>query len=172
MTMMTKKALIAACLVGASLLAGIGNLARAQQAGEQAQGPGLRERIGELYLLRLTRALDLTEEQTAKVYPLLTRSEKKKAEIQRKMGQDLRALREELAKTPPDDKELLALVGRVREARLAVRKGDEEAEAALDRILTPVQRAHYLIFNIEFLRNVGENLGRFRGGRPAIKRTP
>jgi len=172
MTTMTKKRLIAACLMGAALLAGGRTLARAGQTGEQTQGAGLRERIGELYLLRLTRALDLNEEQTAKVYPLLTRSEKHKAEIQRKMGQDLRALRDELAKTPPDDKELLALVGRIREARLAIRKADEEVEAALDRVLTPPQRARYLIFNIEFLRNVGENLGRIRAGRPLLKRTP
>ena len=172
MITMTKKRLIAACLMGVSLLAGFRTPARAGQSGEQAQRAGLRERIGELYLLRLTRALDLTEEQTAKVYPLLTRSEKQKAEIQRKMGQDLRALRAELAKTPPDDKELVALTGRIREARLAIRKGDEEVEAALDRVLTPVQRAQYLIFNIEFLRDVGENFGRIRAGRPLLKRTP
>jgi Spy/CpxP family protein refolding chaperone len=167
-----KGRLIAVCLMGISLLTGAVSLARAGQADEQTPRAGLRERIGELYLLRLTRVLDLTEEQTARVYPLLTRTEKKKAEIQRKMGLDVRALREELAKTPADDKALLALVGRIREARLSIRKGDEEAEVALDRVLTPDQRARYLIFNIEFLRNIGENLGRFRGGRPLLKRTP
>jgi Spy/CpxP family protein refolding chaperone len=166
------KRLVAACLMGAALIFGACSLARAGQASDPAQRAGLRERIGELYLLRLTRVLDLTEEQTAKIYPLLTRVEKHKAEIQRRMGEDLRALRDELAKTPPDDKELLALVERIREARQAIRKSDEEAEAALDRVLTPVQKARYLVFNIEFLRNVGENLGRLRGGRPAMKRTP
>jgi Spy/CpxP family protein refolding chaperone len=163
---------VAVCLMGAALMFGAWSLARPGQASDQAQRAGLRERIGELYLLRLTRVLDLTEQQTAKIYPLLTRSERHKAEIQRKMGQDLRALREEMDKTPPEDKELLALVNRIREARLAIRKSDEQTEAALDGILTPVQRARYLVFNIEFLRNVGENLGRIRAGRPALKRTP
>ena len=172
MTTMDIRRLTVACLAAASLMAAAGSQALAGQAEEQTPRAGLRERIGELYLLRLTRALDLTEEQTAKVFPLLTRAEKQKAEIQRRMGQDLRALRDELAKTPPDDRQLLSLAGRIREARLAIRKGDEDAEAALDRVLTPVQRARYLIFNIEFLRNVGENLGRFRAGRPLLKRTP
>ena len=60
----------------------------------------LRENISDLYLLRLTRALDLTEEQTAKLYPFLTRVEKEKAELQRRMGPDLRDLRGELAGAP------------------------------------------------------------------------
>jgi Spy/CpxP family protein refolding chaperone len=166
------KRLIAAFLLAAALTVGAWSLARAGQANDQGQRARLRERIGELYLLRLTRALDLTEEQAAQVYPLLTRAEKEKAEIQRGMGQDLRALREELAKTPPEDKALLSLVDRIREARRAIRKSDEKVEAELDRVLTPVQRARYLVFSVEFLRNVGENLGRARAGRPPLKRSP
>jgi Spy/CpxP family protein refolding chaperone len=172
MTRTPAKGLLAAGLLMAALMSGPSSRALAGQANDQGQRARLRERIGELYLLRLTRALDLTEEQAAKVYPLLTRAEKEKAEIQRRMGRDLRALREELAKTPPDDKALLSLVDEIREARRAIRKSDETVEADLDRILTPVQRARYLVFNIEFLRNVGENLGRGSAGRPTIKRSP
>ncbi len=172
MTTITTKRLIISCLMAVSLLAAVRTPAQAGQTGDQSQGLGLRERIGELYLIRLTRALDLTEEQTAKVYPLLTRTEKQKAEIQSKMGQDVRALRDELARSAPQEKELDALVEKIREERLLIRKMDEEAETGLDRVLTPVQRARYLVFNIEFLRNVGENLGRIRAGRPPLKRTP
>ncbi len=155
-----------------SLTLGAWSAALSAQAGEAPARARLRERISDLYLLRLTRALDLTEEQTAKLYPLWTRVEKEKAELQRRMGNDLRDLRAELAKTTPGEADLVGLVNRIREARLAIRQKDEESEAAVDRLLTPVQKARYLIFNIEFLRNVGENLGRARGSRPAIKRTP
>ncbi len=157
------------CLLGLALTAGSWQTLSAGQAPAQAPGVRLRERIGELYLLRLTRALDLTEEQTARVYPLLTRAEKEKAGIQRRMGQDLRALRAELALEAPRDGELATLVERIRQDRLLIKKTDEEVETAVDRVLTPVQRARYVIFNIEFLRNVGENLGRARG---PLKRTP
>lgn len=160
---------VSACLLGAALMAGGWQALGAGQASSQVPRGRLRERISELYLLRLTRALDLTEEQTAKVYPLLTRAEKEKAEIQRRMGQDLRALRDELAQTAPRNAELATLVERIRQDRLLVKRTDEEVETALDRVLTPVQRARYVIFNIEFLRNVGENLGRARG---PLKRTP
>jgi Spy/CpxP family protein refolding chaperone len=153
-------------------LAGLASFARGGQAAGPGQGAGLRERISDLYLVRLTRALDLTEEQTAKIYPLVTQSEKRKADLQRKMGLDLRNLRAELAKNPPDDKALLGLAGRIREARRLIRQSDEEVDAALEGLLTPVQQARYLIFNVEFLRNVGENLGRARGGPGYLKRTP
>ena len=74
----------------------------------------LRERISDLYLLRLTRALELTEEQTARLYPVLTRAEKEKADLQRRMGLDLRDLRAELAKTPPKEATALLLADRIR----------------------------------------------------------
>ncbi|MGZ5422994.1 MAG: hypothetical protein ACXWGZ_00340 [Candidatus Aminicenantales bacterium] len=84
----------------------------------------------------------------------------------------VRARPAELAKTPPGEADLPGLVDRIREARRAIRRKDEEVEAALDGVLTPVQRARYLIFNVEFLRSVGENLGRARGTRAPFKRTP
>jgi Spy/CpxP family protein refolding chaperone len=132
----------------------------------------IRENISNLYLLRLTRALDLTEEQTAKLYPLLTRVEKEKAGIQRRMGKDLQDLRAELAKTGAGEQRVLELVARVRDARLAIRQKDDEVEGVLDGVLTPVQRARYLVFTVDFLRSIGQNLEKARGLRAPIKRTP
>jgi Spy/CpxP family protein refolding chaperone len=132
----------------------------------------IRENISNLYLLRLTRALDLTEEQTAKLYPLLTRVEKEKAGIQRRMGKDLQDLRAELAKTGAGEQRVLELVARVRDARLAIRQKDDEVEGVLDGVLTPVQRARYLVFTVDFLRSIGQNLEKARGLKAPIKRTP
>jgi Spy/CpxP family protein refolding chaperone len=147
-----------------SLVLGVSSAAPAPQAGDPQSRARLRERVSDLYLLRLTRTLELTEEQTAKLYPVLTRVEKEKAALQRDMGIDLRDLRAELAKTPPGEKEVLGLVDRIRQARRAIRERDEEVEATLDRVLTPVQKGRYIVFTVDFLRNVGENLGRVRRG--------
>jgi Spy/CpxP family protein refolding chaperone len=140
--------------------------------GEPQARARLRENISNLYLLRLTRALELTEDQTAKLYPLLTRVEKEKAELQRQMGLDLRDLRAEMAKSPAGEKAVLGLVTRIRESRRAIRQKDDEVEAVLEGVLSPLQRARYLIFTVDFLRSVGENVQRARGLRPPIKRTP
>jgi len=161
---------IAALLLGLALGAMPAPL-RAQ-AGEGQERMGLRQRINDLYLLRLTRALELTEQQAARIYPLLTRAEKDKAEVQRRMGVDLRRLRAELGRTPPGEKALLELASRIRQDRRAIRQKDDDVDAALEDLMTPVQKARYLLFKVEFLRNVGENLGRARGTRAQIKRTP
>lgn len=132
----------------------------------------LRENISDLYLIRLTRALDLTEEQTATLYPLLTRAEKEKSALQGRMGADLRELRRELSGTPADEARILALVARIGEARRAIRAKEDEVDAVLEVNLTTVQRARYVVFTVEFLRSVGENLQRARGQRAIIKRNP
>jgi len=168
--MKTRRISIIGLAVFLSLATWAGNLDA--QTGDNQARVRLRERISDLYLLRLTRALELTEDQTAKLYPLLTRVEKEKAALQREMGLDLGDLRAELAKTPPGDEAVLRLTDRIRQARRAIREKDDSVEAALENILSPVQRARYLVFTVDFLRTVGENLGRTRGNRPLPKRTP
>lgn len=160
--MTTKRLILIALML--SLVAAVSSAAPGPQTGDPQSRARLRERISDLYLLRLTGALELTEEQTAKLYPVLTRTEKEKAALQRDMGLELRNLRAELAKTPPGEKEVLGLVDRIRQARRAIRERDEQVEATLDRVLTPVQKGRYILFTVDFLRNVGENLGRVRRG--------
>ena len=166
-----KKTTSIACLV-LLLALGAWSAALGSPQGDPQARLRLRQNISDLYLLRLTRALDLTEEQTAKVYPLLTRAEKDKAEIQRRMGQDLRDLRAELAEGRPDAAKVLELAQRVREARRAVRQKEGEVEDALDGLLTPVPKGRYLLFTVDFLRGAWENLERARGQRAPIKRSP
>jgi Spy/CpxP family protein refolding chaperone len=168
---MIKKFLPVALMV-LGLVAGARSMAYAMPQEESPTRTRLRENISDLYLLRLTRALELTEEQTARVYPQLTRIEKVKAGLQRQMGLDLRELRAELTKSPAGEATVLRLVTRIREARRAIRQKDDEVESFLEGVLTPIQKARYIIFTVEFLRNVGENLQRARGLRAPIKRTP
>jgi len=49
----------------------------------------LRENLATLRLLRLTKALDLSEEQAAKVFPAVNRLEREKMKIQRDMTADI-----------------------------------------------------------------------------------
>ena len=88
------------------------------------------------------------------------------------MGADLRNLRQELAGSPVNEVRILELVARIREARRAIRVKEDEVEAVLEGSLTPVQRARYVVFTVEFLRSVGENLQKARGQRAIIKRIP
>jgi hypothetical protein len=130
--------------------------------GEPQTRARLRDNINTLRLLRMTEALDLTEAQTAKLFPALNRIEKDKAELQRRMGVEIRDLRAALDKSPVQDADILALVRRIKEIRESVKQKDEELEALLDENLTPVQKGRYLIFLVDFAKGLGEKLNRAR----------
>lgn len=159
----------------AVLLVALGPLAAAQGGGQQGDPQvrmRLRENISTLYLLRLTRALELSADQTSRLFPVLTRIEREKAEMQRRMNIDLLALREALARPAEDEGRLLELVARIREERRAIREKDDETEAVLEEVLSPVQKARYLIFTVEFYRALGHQLERARQMKPGVKRRP
>jgi len=126
----------------------------------------IRENILTLRLLRMTQALDLTEEQSAKIYPTINRIEKEKMDIQRQLGPEIEGLRAAVLASKPDEADIAARTGRVREFRDRIKAKDDELEAFLDANLTLVQKAKYLIFSVDFYRGLGQVLDRAR--RPAL----
>jgi Spy/CpxP family protein refolding chaperone len=145
----------------ACLIFGIWAEARPQQAGPQARAK-LRDNINTLRLLRMTEALELTEEQTAKLFPALTRIEREKTDLQRRMGTEIRDLRAALEKEPVREADVLGMVKRIRDIRQSIKEKDGEFEATLDESLTPVQKGKYLLFLVDFARGLGEKLNRVR----------
>jgi hypothetical protein len=144
------------------------------QRGGQGMGGQNRERVRDqmatLRLLRMTQALDLTEEQTAKIFPTLNRLEKEKSVLQREMGTHIRDLRG-LLQDPESLKEekLAPIVASLEAGRAKVRGIDEQLDKFVESNLTPLQKAKYVIFNIDFMRNLTDvlNRGGQRGAAPA-----
>jgi Spy/CpxP family protein refolding chaperone len=130
----------------------------------------LRENINNLRLLRMTQVLDLDEEQTARVFPVYTRIEKEKAELQRSLRIRLRDLRQALSQPPFDDARILEATKAIRGLQDEIRGKDLEFEAFLGEVLTPVQQGKYLLFMVEFYRSLGDNLEKLREAAPKIKR--
>ena len=122
-----------------------------------------RENIHRLRLLRMTEALELTEEQTAVIYPAASRVEKEKIEILRQLNRGMRDLRERLSTDKPDEAAISDMVKGLKELRTGLLAKDREFEDFLDAQLTPLQKARYLIFSAEFYRGLGEQLNRARG---------
>ncbi|HVP91599.1 MAG TPA: periplasmic heavy metal sensor [Terriglobales bacterium] len=156
----TKKAAIvlaAAVLMGAAAAGAL--------LGQPQNRARLRDNINTLRLLRMTQALELTEGQTAKLFPVLTRIDREKSELQNRMSAAIRELRAALDRTPVREADVLTLVQRVRGLRESVRQKDAEFDAALDENLTPVQKGRYLIFLVDFARGLGEKLNQARQAR-------
>jgi hypothetical protein len=141
-----------------------------QGMGGQNRGERVRDQLATLRLLRMTQALDLTEEQTTRLFPTLNRLEKEKAGLQRDMSLQIRELRA-LLKDPAAVKEdkIAPIVASLEAGRKKVRAIDEEMEIFVESHLTPLQKAKYVIFNIDFMRNLTDVLNRAgqRGAAPA-----
>lgn len=136
-------------------------------AQSEGQRPPYRERIREnihrLRLLRMTEALDLSETQTAVIYPAATRIENDKQAILREINGEMRRLRNLLDDAAPDEDSLLAGVDKLKELRQRFFEKDREFEDILEENLSLLQRAKYLLFSAEFYRGLTEGL---RGRRP------
>ncbi len=76
----------------------------------------------------MTEALELTEEQTAKIYPFAARVEREKAEILRGLGAEMMDLRRVIGESGPKDEDLAARVEAIRKLRLSLQEKDLEFE--------------------------------------------
>jgi predicted nucleic acid-binding Zn-ribbon protein len=132
----------------------------------------VRENLVTLRLLRLTQALDLSEEQAARIYPVINRIEKEKSEIQKQMSADIADLRLLVNEPASREADIDAKNRKIREAREAIRVKDVELDEFLEKNLTTIQKARYLLFQIEFYRVLNDRLDRMRmmRNKPAIKK--
>ncbi len=124
-----------------------------------------RENMRTLWLLRMTRILELTEEQTAKVFPIVSRIEKEKSEIYKQVGKQVKELRLILKEEEPDQGDLKNKINKIKELRNLIKKKDEELDARMEENLTLIQQAKYLMFACNFYRGLRDNLDRARSQR-------
>jgi len=122
----------------------------------------IRENIHTLRLLRMTQALDLTEEQTTKIFPVMNRIEKEKIGIQWQIGLKMAELKSMLREKTAKEEEILSIVGSIKDLRQLLRSKDDELESFMEGNLTVIQKAKYLVFSVEFSRGLGETLERAR----------
>jgi Spy/CpxP family protein refolding chaperone len=136
------------------------------------RGRGIRENIVLFQMLRMTQDLDLTEEQTAKIFPKINQIEKEKFELRAKVREQLRELRLALKNEKPDEKKIDERVNGILELRHKVESLDKELESFLLENLTAIQRGKYMIFAPEFYQELRDKLERARGLRQGSRNVP
>jgi len=152
-------------------------LAAAWAAGQNAplqERARMRQNLATLRLLRMTQALDLTEDQAAKIFPIFNRIEREKLESQRSMSADIAVLRKLLRDSNAKEEDLAARLASLKAAQAALKAKDAELEELLEARLSTVQKAKYLLFQIEFYRGLTDVLDRAgqRGQRGAVPPVP
>lgn len=112
----------------------------------------VRERIETLKMWKLTKALDLDEKTSAQVFPLLSKYDKKRAEIEHALRNDMKNLRDALK-----DKraaQLKGILDRLEQNHRALQKVNDDERTDLKTILTLEQQARFIIFQQEFDREI------------------
>lgn len=122
----------------------------------------IRNNISTLMLLRMTQALDLTESQTAKIFPKVNEIEKEKMETNTQLGKQIRELRLILKQENPDEQEITNKINNIKELKLRLKSREEEFEIFLRDNLTLIQQAKYLVFAQDFYRGLRQILEKAR----------
>jgi len=135
----------------------------------QPQGKGSsqsRDRLLTIKMWKLTETLDLSDEQAAKLFPLLRKYQKTMDSINqrsRKLMQELRKLVGENA----SDKKLLPVLNELESLNKKKAQAQDEMWNTIKSILTVQQQAKYILFEQTFKRRMLELLRKSR--RPIKK---
>ena len=123
------------------------------------------ERINTVRLLKMIDALGLERETAAKLASISNKYCETRKSLLRNKKKDLDALRQILKKGMPDEGELKKLVGRVKNlkkelADLKLHQMNEEMN-----LLTHEQQARYLIFKVDFHKEMHGLIQEIRGAK-------
>ena len=123
------------------------------------------KRIDTVKLLKMIDALRLEKETAAKLASVSNKYCETRKSLLRNMRKDLDALRQILKKGSPDESELKELVGQVKSlkkelADLKLHQMDEEMN-----LLTREQQARYLIFKVDFHKEMHGLIQEIRGAK-------
>jgi hypothetical protein len=131
-----------------------------------------RENIVTLMLLRMTQVLDLSQEQTAQLFPLVNRVEKEKRALNARLVKEMRDLRQLVKEDQPDLDQMQRSIEGVQTLREAIRAQDNKLEAFVVENLSVRQQAKFLIFFQDFNRFLQEKLreARERQRTPPVKK--
>ena len=167
---MTLALIVALALSGGSVLARPPARGDDRPPMDQERREKLRERIELIWMWRLTEELDLTEEEGAKIFPILRQYEEKKRTLRDENRELLREL-DQLIKANASAGKLKKAIQALAENEKKYHEVKEEGFQKLEQILPVEKQARYIVFQQEFRREIHGLLrqakGRGKGpGRP------
>lgn len=113
----------------------------------------LRRRIETIWIWRLCEELDLTQEEEAKVVPVLRRYEDKKYNLMEENRRLVRRL-DEMIKAKAPEAEIKRILHSLVENRGKILQLEEEAFRQLEGLLSVEKQARYILFQEHFRREI------------------
>lgn len=116
----------------------------------------VREQIETIRMWKLTEALNLSQEQSMRFFPLFNQWERERHQLDLERNRLLDELKLVLKRERPKEKEIRTLLERLEENRVRRGEGQKDFWLQASKILTLRQRAEYLIFQRDFERRIRE----------------
>jgi len=115
-----------------------------------------RKQIETIRMWKLTEALNLSQEQSMKFFPLFNQFQRENRKLDQERNRLLDQLQDVLAEKRPKEKKLRTLLKMVEENRIKKGEGQRDFWLQASKILTVRQRAELLIFQRDFERQIRE----------------
>lgn len=112
----------------------------------------IRERVESLRIWKLTKALDLDEKTSSKLFPLLNKYDRRRAEIEHALRSDMKDLRDSLQERR--EGRLKSILDKLEHNHRALQTLNDEERTELKSILTVEQQAKFILFQQEFSRDL------------------
>lgn len=138
------------------------------------QGPGdppseerreeIRKKIDAIRIWRMTEELKLDSGTSAKLSSLLSPIEQKRRENQREHMETMKNLRQLLRSQKPDEAKIKPLLDKLENNQHSMQELRNAEVKAVKDVLSIEQQARFLVFQIEFEREMREMIAGARGG--------
>jgi len=127
-----------------------------QQPGKnvRARKEELQELLSTVYLMELTKQLELSKSQAIDVAKLIDKQQKAKKADQKAFREAMRGIRYELGKDKPSKKQLSKLIAEAKAARDRMRRFETETRDAILAKLTVTQQAKFILFHARWMKKM------------------
>ena len=123
----------------------------------------VREILETMRMWKMTKALELTEEQSLKIFPKIYEFEKIKEEFGKKKLEILIELEKILKDNNPDQAKISEMLDAMDKIESDIRAQEDKFKDELKAMLSPVQQAKFYIFMKNFEEDVKRMIAEVRG---------
>jgi len=129
----------------------------------------LREMLETMRIWKMTKVVELTEEQSLKIFPKIHASDKVKEGLGKKKAEILVGLEKLLKEEKPEQAKISEMLNAIEKTESEIRAQEDKLREELKTILSLTQQAKFYIFMKNFEEDVKRMIAEVRGLR---KETP
>ncbi len=138
-------------VIGLLLVAGVSGLFGQEPPGEREK---VKERIEMIRMWKMMETLDLSREQSEKLFPVLDEYSDRRRDLFEERMHTMKELRNTLKGENPDEAAVQDLVNKFEKVHRSLEEIRREENEAVKDIVTPLQYARYILFQESFEREL------------------